>query len=118
MIKSFIREDITEWGENLPYLTAAYRASIQESTGMTLNLVMLGRENRMPTELLVDGSRNTFEPLNVGEYTQNLRTTLMTAHEIARKHLQNAFRQQKDNYVGSAEYSAEISALRFCFSPE
>lgn len=98
MIKSFIKEDIPEWDENLPYLTAAYRASVQESTRMTPNLVMLGRENRMPAELLVNRSREIFEPLNVGEYTQNLRTTLIRAYETARKHLHQAFWRQKDLY--------------------
>lgn len=50
----------------------------------------------MPAELLVNWSRETFEPLNVGEYTQNLRTTLIRAHETARKHLHKAFPRQKD----------------------
>lgn len=52
----------------------------------------------MPAELLVNWSRETFEPLNVGEYTQNLRTTLIRAHETARKHLHKAFRRQKNLY--------------------
>lgn len=52
----------------------------------------------MPAGLLVNGSRETFEPLNVGEYTQNLRTTLISVHETARKHLHKTFRRQKDRY--------------------
>lgn len=37
----------------------------------------------MPTELLVNEYRETFEPLNVGENTHNLRTTLIKSHETA-----------------------------------
>lgn len=72
---------------------------------MTPKIVMLRRENRMPTELLVDESRETFEPLNVGENTHNLRTTLIKSHETARKHLQNAFRTSTISRVQCGEFS-------------
>jgi transposase InsO family protein len=98
MIKSFIRGDATEWDLNLQYLTAAYRASVQESTKMTPNLIMLGKETRLPADILYDKIEDTQEQLNVGEYTENLRVTLTKAHKIARKHLEKAYNRQKDQY--------------------
>ena len=59
MIKSFIKDDQTEWDLNLPFLTAAYKASVQESTGMTPSFVMLGREVRLLVDLIYEDAEDT-----------------------------------------------------------
>lgn len=86
MIKSFIKDDQTEWDLNLPFLTAVFRASVQESTGMTPNLVMLGREVRLPVDLIYEDAEDCCRTQNVGQYTENLRLQLSKAGKIARKH--------------------------------
>lgn len=50
MIKAFIANDHEEWDLHLSCLTSAYRSTCHESTGLTPNLLMFGRENRMPYE--------------------------------------------------------------------
>ena len=48
MMKSYIREQ-EDWDLSLGCLTAAYRATVQESTKLTPNM-MLGREVRLPMD--------------------------------------------------------------------
>jgi transposase InsO family protein len=55
MIKSFLRGEQTNWNMNLGCLEGAYRASPHESTGLTPNLLMLGREIRLSYEVTREG---------------------------------------------------------------
>ena len=54
MIKLFLREQ-TNWDMNLGCLAGAYRTSTHEPTGLTPNLLMLGREIRLPYEVTREG---------------------------------------------------------------
>lgn len=98
MVKSFIKGDQTGWDLNIPFLTAAYRASVHERTGMTPNLVMLGREVRLPVYLVYKEVCDLFGTQNVAEYPEALRSKLVGAQGIARKHLNKAYVRQKDYY--------------------
>jgi hypothetical protein len=98
MIKSYLRGEQTEWDKNLHFITAAYRATPQDSTGLTPNLLMLGRETRLPADLMMGNSTSEGTLHNYGEYVEDLRQRLVKAHEIARKHLQQAAHHQKETY--------------------
>ena len=52
MIKSYLRGEQTNWDINLGCLAGAYRSSPKESTGLTPNLMMLGREVTLPFEII------------------------------------------------------------------
>ena len=71
MIKSYLKEQ-GEWDLHLGCLAAAYRSSVHASTGLTPNLIMLGREVRIPVELLVNTSGQE-EVASYGEYVSMLR---------------------------------------------
>lgn len=51
MIKSYLKGEQTEWDKNLYFITAAYRSTPQVLTGLTSNLLQLGRETRLPADL-------------------------------------------------------------------
>ena len=55
MIKSYLRGEQTNWDINLGCLAGAYRSSPNESTGLTPNLMMLGREVTLPFEIITKG---------------------------------------------------------------
>ena len=99
MIKSYLRGEQTNWDLNLGCLTAAYRATPHESTGLTPNIMMLGREVRLPSEI-VYGSCSVSEGkiTAYGDYVDHLRERLEKAHRVARQHLAVAARRQKDFY--------------------
>lgn len=52
MIRAYLKGEQTDWDINLGCLAAAYRTTPQESTGLTPNLLMLGKEVRLPAELM------------------------------------------------------------------
>lgn len=68
-------------------LGPAYRSIVHESTGLTHNLLILGREFRVPSEIIF-GSITLFSDQTVTEYgthVENLRDKLQASHCIARK---------------------------------
>ena len=41
-----------DWDRVIPYALMAYRSAVQESTGETPNMMMLGREPSLPTHMV------------------------------------------------------------------
>ncbi len=77
MIKSYLRGEQENWDLNLGCLAAAYRATPHESNGLTPNLLMLGREVRLPAELVYGGMCNDQPGLtSYGDYVDHLRARM------------------------------------------
>ena len=99
MIKAYLQGEQENWDMNLGCLAAAYRATPCESTGLTPNLLMLGREVRLPAELMYGSQSNaTSEIQSYGEYVEHLKTRIEHAHEVARKHLLTSATRQAEIY--------------------
>lgn len=97
MIKAYLKGQQREWDQNLGCLAAAYRSSPHESTGLTPNLLMLGREVRLPAEVMFGTCRQ--EPTETYvEYVEKLKQRMNRAHEVARTHLSTAAKRQKKVY--------------------
>ena len=100
MIKAYLCGEQTEWDLHLGCLAGAYRATPNESTRLTPNLLTMGREVRLPAEL-VFGSTNTHdgeEITSYGDYVDILRARMQHAHEIARKYMSAAAKRSKELY--------------------
>ena len=52
MLAKLVNSDRTNWDDLLPYVMCAYRATPHESTGVTPNRMMLGRESDLPVDLV------------------------------------------------------------------
>ena len=52
MLSKFCNDRYDDWDRHLPYLLCAYRAAVNESTGCSPNLLMLGRELTLPVDLM------------------------------------------------------------------
>jgi hypothetical protein len=85
MSKSYLSGEQTNWDLNLGFLAGAYRASPNETTGLSPNLLMLGREVLMPYDLTKE----------CGAHAEKIRERIQKAHEIARK---NLAKRRKDFY--------------------
>ena len=97
MIKAYLKREQTDL--NLGCLAGAYRATPHSSTGLTPNLLMLGRQVRLPAELMFGShTRSEGEITSYGEYVDWVKEHLQTAHAVARKHLETAARCQKESY--------------------
>jgi len=53
MMGKVTQENQKDWHERLPSVLAAYRATVHSSTGFTPNKIFLGRENRMPVDVVM-----------------------------------------------------------------
>ena len=100
MIKAYLRGEQEHWNLNLGCLAAVYRATPHASTGLTPNLVMLGREVRLPGEIMYgSGTKFTGEQItSYGEYVDKLRERMQKSHEVARKHLNASAEYQRQHY--------------------
>ena len=124
MIKAYIKDEQTDWDRYLGCLGGAYRATIQESTGLTPNLLMIGREVRLPAEVMFGNISSSSEEIqSYGEYVDGLRERMRHAHEVARIHLAAAAKRQRDAYDANVNlcryapgdlvwYRTEISQLK------
>jgi len=100
MIKAYLQGEQTNWDLNLGCLAGAYRACPNESTGLTPNLMMLGREIKLPYEMTREGKQLTDndKPLEWGTHTLKIRDRMQKAHEIARKKLEVSAQRRKAYY--------------------
>jgi hypothetical protein len=100
MIKAYLKDEDDDWDLHLGCLAAAYRATPHESTGLSPNLLMLGREVRLPVEVMLGSAAPNDEEdvTSYGEYVSKLRDRMQHAHAVARKHLKGAAVRQKDAY--------------------
>ena len=85
-----------DWDELLPYATSAYRSTPQESTGETPNMMMLGRELRLPIELTMPSF--PVEEEVIGDFTEKLRENFQEAHKRAEQVTGKSARKQKKMY--------------------
>ena len=63
----------SDWDDHLPFISMAYRATIQESSGFSPNFLMFGRELPMPVDVmfpLPDAEENN---QTTSQYVQGLR---------------------------------------------
>jgi hypothetical protein len=51
MLSAFVNEHQNDCDEHLPYIAMAYRAAEHETTGITPNYMMLGREVTTPLDI-------------------------------------------------------------------
>ena len=86
-----------DWDDQLPYATLAYRTSVQESTGETPSMMMLGRELTLPLDVIAE-SPFTEEEIEESDYAEQLRMRMQLAHDVARNNLKSAAVRQKRNY--------------------
>ena len=54
MLRGKIQQDQTDWDLQLPICIMAYRGAVHESTGVSPNLLMLGRELEVPLDVITE----------------------------------------------------------------
>ena len=86
-LKVACRETKQEWDEVVPLILMSYRATPQASTGVTPNMMMLGRQTRLPVQAMYGA------PMGPEEEES-------TAYRHARVGLQRAALHQKHDYDG------------------
>ena len=94
-----------DWDVYRPYVGHAYWASMQESTGELLNMMMLGWEVNLPIDFDLLGGVVPHEKECESDYADELRDNLRAIHERARHMLEVSARRQKKNYDRPTQYT-------------
>jgi hypothetical protein len=74
-VRCFIGKNQRSWDQYLPQLAGALRSFVNRSTGYTPNVMMLGREIGLPTELMFGSPGNTRLPEG-DQYVEELQTAI------------------------------------------
>jgi len=99
MLGKVISENQRDWDERLPYVMAAYRASVHASTGFTPNKLMLGRENRMPIDLVMGlPPREANDSQSVDDFVARQQEIAEESYQLARQHLAQNAQRRKSAY--------------------
>ena len=77
---------------------AAYRATINDSTGYSPNRMMLGRETTLPLDLMLPQPPCTRSYRCSVEYVEWVKSAMERNFELAREHLAHAAVRQKKNF--------------------
>ena len=75
MISAYVSKHQRDWDENLNLLTAAYRSTVHDTTGLSPNYLMLGREVKTPLEVNL-GLRANPMSHSTEEYVINMQNNL------------------------------------------
>jgi hypothetical protein len=68
MIKAYLKGQEIDWDKFLGCLAGTYRATVHESKGYTPNMLMLGREVRLPAKVLDSASSNDQDFVSYSDY--------------------------------------------------
>ena len=82
-----------QWDEHLPFISMAYRATPQATTGLTPNYMMYGRELFMPVDIEC-GLPSDEEKRDPVQFAVELRSKLSYAYEIARTNMKKNTERQ------------------------
>ena len=97
MLAAFVNENQRTWDKDLQVLMMAYRSTPHESTKLTPNQMMLGREVSMPLDIQI-GIAPEMETKDETEYVEDLRLRLENAYTTARENLGESAKRQKHYY--------------------
>ena len=88
-LKAACRETKQEWNELVPLILMSYQATPQASTGVTPNMMMLGRQTPLPVQAMYGTTLGPDEEeRTVSEYVTALQDGLRAAYRHACKGLQ------------------------------
>ena len=103
-LKAVCRETRQEWEELMPLILMSYRATPQASTGVTPNMMMLGRQTRLPSQAMYGTPLGPDEPeQTVSKYVATLQDGLRAAYCHDRAGLQLAASHQRYDYDGKVQ---------------
>jgi hypothetical protein len=119
MLAKFVHEyKHQQWDRMLPYVVAAYRRSVHESSGVTPNLMVYGRETKMPLDLVVGSPPEV--PKCPFAYVAEIKSNLQQAHDFARKQLKISAKKQKihyDRYAGKERLLSVGETVWYYYPP-
>ena len=116
MLSAFVSSNHKDWDEQLPNVMMTYRSTEHETTGMSPNIFMFGREVATPLDLMYEmPPMNKSIPNNL--WVWELQDRIETEHATVRKYTQQSLRRQKHTRLKYCGLNSFISGyyLHFLF---
>ncbi len=104
ILKATVNGHCNDWDLHLPYALMSYRATPQSSTGLSPNMIVFGKENPMPIDLVFRVKNEPSPWINPDgsscfcSYTEWLRDAMSECYVTARDTMQIAANRQKRYY--------------------
>jgi len=99
MLSAFVNRRGNDWDEHLDAVMMAYRSSVHRTLGETPNMMMFGREVRLPLDALIPPPPEVeYETLPPAQYAAHLTEVLRDAHQVVTDHVGDVYRYQKKQY--------------------
>ena len=113
MIGTFVNDHHSDGDEQIPYVLMAYRSSAHETTGLSPNLLMLGRERTMPLDIAFE-MPPSIKQVPVNRWVWELRERLESAHTYIRQTTGESMRRQK-KVRDRKQYSSLVKTYMLIF---
>ena len=88
----------SDWDDHLPFISMAYRATIQESSGFSPNFLMFGRELSMPVDIMFPLPEKEDRATTTSQYVKDLSEKLSYAYSLSRDAMRRATERQRRLY--------------------
>ena len=98
MLGNVIQQNHRDRDDRMQHIMAAYRATKHESTGFSPNMLVLGRENRAPLDLVLGEVATEVAHYNSYDYDAEMQERLCQGHALAREHLDASAERRKNQY--------------------
>jgi hypothetical protein len=108
MLKPYVSTNQKDWDEHVALVMMAYRSSIQSSTGYTPSMLHIGREIRLPVDIIFGNPEIDMaeKEQNKTNFIVNLEKQINRVHEIARKNLDIASHSMKTHYNVNLKFNS------------
>ena len=104
MLSHYVKENQTDWDDQLQQVMLAYRTSVQESTGFTPHFLWTGREVQLPIDLMFGKVEDSVRG-DLGKFAWDLKKRLHYSYELAREHLYKSHNRQKECFDRNQRFS-------------
>ena len=99
ILGKIVNQSQRDWDDCLPFAMTAYRSTVHSSTNFTPSLLFLGREVRMPIDLVMGlPPDDEFEAVDYDEFVVEMRRRADFSYAKAREILGNAASQRRQRY--------------------
>ena len=105
MLRTILGREDTNWDSLLPAITLAYNSKLNESTGVTPALAFLGKEMKIPVDLIIQLPDQ--EPRNSNTYIRDLIGRYNKVYQYMTTKQEGIFRRNAKQYVGEKDMFQE-----------
>ena len=94
MLSAYVDENHRNWDDKLQFVMMAYRSTDHETTGVSPNRMMLGREISTPLDLIYE-MPSVIKPVPANQWVWELQENMENVHKFVRQYTGRSINRQK-----------------------